>query len=444
MITSQHTGVNARPSTILQDPGPRRGIRARLQGIYQPLRVVIVGAGAMGKGLAYQCLVTPGIECVGLADIRIDRAVECAEWLDQPYEIVRTTGELHDAVQRGHLAICEDGELLARCEVSDAFIESSNAIAPAAQFSRTAIEHGMHLVLMNAEIDLIFGPYLRQLAEQHEVVYTSCDGDQHGVIKRLIDQVRLWDFDIVMAGNIKGFLDRYANPTTIIPEADKRNLDYKMCTAYTDGTKLCIEMALVANALGYRTSVPGMHGPRADHVHEAAELFDFDQLWDGGQPVVDYILGAQPGGGVYVVGHCENPYQQAMMRYYKMGEGPYYVFYRPYHLCHVEAMQCVAEAALDGYSLLEPTCGLQTNVFAYAKRDLRRGEVLDGIGGYTCYGLIENCAPPAQPAGLPICLAEDVTLQRDIKMDEPILLGDVAYDEHSLAFDWYQKAMTIA
>jgi len=426
-----------------EDPGPHLGLRTRLQKLDTPLQVVIVGAGSMGKGLAYQCRVTPGIECIGLADIRIDRAIECAEWLDRPHKVVNNTNELHDAIQAGHLAICEDGNLLAQCELSDAFIESSNAIAPAARFARTAIEHEMHLVLMNAEIDLIFGPFLKQLADQHGVTYTSCDGDQHGVIKRLVDEVRLWDFDIVMAGNIKGYLDRYANPTSIIPEADKRNLDYKMCTAYTDGTKLCIEMALVANALGYKTPVPGMHGPRADHVDEVIELFDLDRMWDGDQPVVDYILGAQPGGGIFVVGHCENSYQQDMMQYYKMGEGPYYIFYRPYHLCHVEAMQCIAEAALDGYSLLEPMHGLQTNVFAYAKRDLKKGETLDGIGGYACYGLIENCEPGIQSEGLPICLAEDVTLKRDVPEDEPIGLGDVKYDEDVLAFDWYQKALTV-
>lgn len=424
-------------------PGPKHGIRTRLQELDEPLRVVIVGAGSMGKGLAYQCHVTPGIECVGLADIQINRAIECAEWLGQSYQVVSTVEELHEAIRAGRLAICEDGELLARCKSADAFVESSNAIAPAARFARTAIEHGMHLVLMNAEIDLIFGPYLKELAQQHDVTYTSCDGDQHGVIKRLVDEVRLWDFDIVMAGNIKGYLDRYANPTSIIPEADERNLDYRMCTAYTDGTKLCVEMALVANALGYETPVPGMHGPRADHVEEVTDLFDFDRIWDGNQPVVDYILGAQPGGGIFVVGYCDDPYQQDMMQYYKMGDGPYYIFYRPYHLCHIEAMRCIAEAVLDGYSLLEPSQGLQTNVFAYAKRDLEKGESLDGIGGYTCYGMIENCDPGSKPEGLPICLADDVTLRRDLDKDEPIRLADVEYDESRLSFEWYRRALAI-
>ena len=132
---------------------------------------------------------------------------------------------------------------------------------------------------MNAEIDLLFGPYFAELAEANGVVCTSIDGDQYGVLKHLIDDFELWGFQPVMAGNIKGFLDRYANPTKIIAEADKRRLDYKMCTSYTDGTKLNIEMAIIANAFGMRTIKPGMTGPCADRVTEVFDLFDFEKNW---------------------------------------------------------------------------------------------------------------------------------------------------------------------
>ena len=283
----------------------------------------------------------------------------------------------------------------------DVFIEASSSIIAGAQFCLTALEHHKHLVMMNAEIDLIFGPYLAQQAHWQEVVYTSCDGDQHGVIKRLVDDLQLWGFNLVMAGNMKGFLDRYSNPTKIIPEADKRNLDYKMATAYTDGTKLCVEMALTANALGLHAERPGMAGPRVRHVKEVFEHFDFATLYAQNGGVVDYVLGAQPDGGVFAIGYCDHPYQQSMLKYYKMGSGPFYLFYRPYHLCHVEAMECVVEAALDHVSLLEPVYGLRTNVYAYAKKPLPAGEALDGIGGYCCYGLIENAIRQRPRRGCP-------------------------------------------
>jgi predicted homoserine dehydrogenase-like protein len=110
-----------------------------------------------------------------------------------------------------------------------------------------------------------------------------------------------------------------------------------MATAYTDGTKLSIEMALVANALGLRTTVPGMHGPRSEKVQDVFKLFDFPALWADRQPSVDYILGAEPGGGVYAIGYCDHPYQQDMPRTTRW-DAIVPSFYRPCHLCHVEAL----------------------------------------------------------------------------------------------------------
>jgi len=420
------------------------GTLRRLEALDREIPVVIVGAGSMGKGLFYQCCVTPGVTCVGIADLEVERAVACAEMMGRPYRRADTAAEVAEALERGVVAVCTDGALLAECRGADVLIEASNCIAPAAAFAIAAIESGKHLVLMNSEIDLVFGPLLAAMARRNEVVYTSCDGDQHGVLKRLVDDLRLWGFELVMAGNIKGFLDRTANPTTIVPEADKRRLGYKMCTAYTDGTKLSIEMALLANALGLATPVTGMHGPRAGHVREVFDLLDIESLWRAHGPFVDYVLGAKPDGGVFAVGRCEHAYQREMMAYYKMGRGPLYLFYRPYHLCHVEAMECVAEAALDGRSLLEPAAGLRTNVFAYAKRGLRAGEALDGIGGYTCYGMIDNCTPGGSHPGLPICLADDVTLTRDVEKDQAIAFDDVEVDQARFEFDLFRRCQAAA
>jgi len=393
----------------------------------------------MGKGLLYQMHITPGLDSVAVCDIRIDRCIACLEWLGRPYRVVRNGAEMEDAIRRGLVAVCEDGELLSTCAAVEVVVEASSSIIPAGRSAIAALRHGKHLVLMNAEIDLIFGPYLKRLAAANGVVCTSCDGDQYGVIKHLVDEVRSWGFDLVMAGNIKGFLDRYANPTTIAPEADKRRLDYKMCASYTDGTKLCIEMAITANAFGLITPVPGMHGPRAAHVRDVTNCFDFDALWRDRRPMVDYILGAEPGGGVFTVGYCANHYQREMLAYYKMGDGPFYLFYRPYHLCHIEAMQCIRDAAA-GRPLLQPDYGFTTNVYAYAKRDLKGGDRLDGIGGYACYGLIENCMDNPDAPGLPICLAEDLALRRDVAKDEKILLADVDYDPSRLDFELFRRA----
>lgn len=407
----------------------------QLKNLKKNIRIGIIGAGFIGRGLFHQCSITPGIECVALADLKIDRCLTGIELTNARYRVVNNLSEMNDAIQQDLVAICQDGALLAKSESIDVLIESSNSINEAAQFIITAIEHRKHIILVNAEVDLIFGPYFLSLAQNNNVIYTSADGDQYTVIKHLIDELQLWGLDLVMAGNIKGFLNRYVTPTSIIPEADKRNLDYKMAAAFTDGTKLCIEMALIANGLGLSTLIPGMHGPKVNHVKEVLD-FDFTTLWKNKQPFVDYILGAEPGGGVFAVGYCDDQYQKEKFAYYKMGQGPFYLLYRPYHLCHFETLKTVVEAVLNKTAVLQPTFGFQTNVYAYAKRNLRQGESLDGIGGYTCYGLIENAS---KNQGLPICLTENIILNRSILKDEKITMVDVDHGSNKFGFDLYFK-----
>ena len=406
----------------------------RLNSRKHAINVVIIGIGAMGKGLVYQCKITPGIKCIGVADLNIARCMDAVEMAGDSYRIVSNETEMNDAVHHRYVAIIDDGDILARCEKADVVIEASNSIGPGAQFVITALKNKKHVILMNAEIDLLCGRYFADVAEENGVICTSIDGDQYGVLKHLIDDFELWGFQLVMAGNIKGYLDRYANPTKIIAEADKRKLDYKMCTSYTDGTKLNIEMAIIANAFDMRTLKPGMTGPRADHVTDVFNLFDFEKNWSDKTPFVDYIVGAQPGGGVFAVGHHDHPYQRAMMEYYKMGKGPFYLFYRPYHLCHVEAIASIVEPVMDRKSLLQPTFGFATDVYAYAKKDLLKGDVLDGLGGYTCYGLAENCKPNEVKKRLPILLADNVTLKRNIRKDETIDFDDIEYDASEFQF----------
>lgn len=405
------------------------------------IRLGIIGSGAMGKGLVYQSQITPGVDCVALCDIHIDRCIKILQWLEKPFRVVNSADAMLDVISDGQVAVCTDGLWISQCGMVDAVIEASNAIAPSGLHAVTALEHGKHLILMNSEIDLAFGPLLVKLAEKNGVVYTSCDGDQYGALKHLVDDLILWGFDLVMAGNIKGYLDRYANPTSIVPEADKRNLDYRMCTSYTDGTKLNIEMAIIANACGMSVKIPGMYGPRADHVGDVFQCFDFESLWLDKKPFVDYILGAEPGGGVFAVGYCDDPYQKEMLSYYKMGPGPFYLFYRPYHLCHIEAMGTVFKAVHEGRYLLRPDRGFLANVYAYAKRDLGAGVVLDGIGGYTCYGKIENCSDNLASPGLPVFLADMVTLKQAVPKDGKIIASNIEVDPGRIDFLLYSRAV---
>lgn len=417
-------------------------LKQRLLSLDKEISVGIIGIGSIGKGLVFQAHHTPGIKPVAIADIFIKKAIDCAKWLNLDYDIVSTVEDLNLAIERGRVAVTDNGELISSSGLVNVLIESSNAVYQGAIHAMKAIQNHQHVVMMNYEAEMMYGPVLLQMAMREGVVYTCADGDQPTVIKKLIDDITLWGFDVVMGGNIKGFHDRYTNPTKIAPEADKRLLDHKMCSSYTDGTKLCVEMAVLANAINGKTAVPGMYGHRIAHIHDIFKHYDFEKIWDGKNPLVDYVVGAYPKGGVFVIGHTREKFQQWTMEWFPpdMGPGPFYVFYRPFHLGHIEAMECVAQAALFGQARLQPAYGMKTNVFTYAKKELKAGEKLDGMGGYQTYGFIENLADQPAP-GLPVLLNDNLVLKRDIAQDERISLQDVEYNEKDPAFQLYFEAL---
>jgi len=419
------------------------GLSDQLKKVKSPTKIGITGIGSIGRGMVLQSSLTPGIECSAIADIKLDRAIEVAKQFNYNYKVVDNLSEMNEAIQKGQLAVCEDGNLIAGCEQIGVFIESTSSIIGGALFGDKALDHNQHLIMMNYEADLMYGSYLMHKARKNNLVYTVCDGDQPAVIKRIIDEVEFMGFKTVMAGNMKGFLDRHVTPHSMKGEAEKRDLDPKMCSSYSDGTKLCIEMAVMANGIDGYTATPGMYGPKMSSIHEIFDHFDFKQIWNGENPIVDYVLDAKPKGGVFVVGYTDHPYQKSTLNWLPpdMGPGPFYLFYRPYHLCHFEFAATVAEVVLNKRAVLKPDFGFKTNVYAYAKKDLKKGETLDGLGGYGSYGLIENCSENKLKAGLPSCLAEDVVLKRDISKDSKIYLEDIEYDANSDGFALFSKSL---
>lgn len=417
-------------------------LKQRLLSLEKDIRVAVVGIGSMGKGLVYQIHTTPGMRPAAIADIQIKRAIDCAKWLKAEYEIVDTLDDLNFTIQRGKIAITENAELLASSSLIHVLIESSNSVFQGATHAMKALHNHQHVVMMNFEADLMYGPLLLRAAEEQGVVYTCADGDKSTAIKKLIDEISLGGFDLVMAGNVKNFQDRYTNPDKIAFEADMRNLDHAMCSYFADGTKVAVEMGVLANAINGKVSVPGMHGHRASSIYDIFKLHNFDKEWDGQTPIVDYLLGAEPRGGVFVIGHTKDKFQQATLGWFPpdIGPGPYYIFYRPYYLGHIEAMQCVAEAYLDHTARLQPASGMKTNVFAYAKHDLKAGCTLDGKGGHTCYGLLENMSDNFIEPGLPILISDNLKLKRDIRKDQRIGLNDVEFDLTDKKFALYFQA----
>jgi len=406
----------------------------KLESDNTPIRVGLVGAGSMGLGVALQVLQTPGMELAFIADHNQDVIDAALSLLGLAKDKVHSDVDAYHAMDH--------------CGGFQVLVESTNCIAPAYGYCAAAMMRGAHVVLMNAEVDLAFGPLLQRCAAQNGVVCTSDAGDQHGVLMRMIDEICLWGFKIVQAGNIKGFHDRYATAESLAHEAAIRHLDPVQCCAYTDGTKLNIEMALLANGTGLVPAQRGMIGPRCDSVHDVFDAFDLNALPSEG--AVDYILGAEPGGGVYVIGHCDQPIQQRYLNYYKLGEGPYYLFYRPYHLCHLETTRAIAYAFLDSRAILRPIQRPIADVYAFAKKPLRKGDTIShGIGGDECYGLIDLCSVGNTERLAPIWLLEGeagscVTLVEDKEIDEAITLDDLSFPETTLLSLWNDQRSFLA
>lgn len=394
----------------------------------RPIRVAMVGAGFMGRGIALQmATAVPGMELVAIANRTLDGAARAYREAGQDFEAVDSTAAAERAIAAGRRIICEDPTVACRADSVDAVIEVTGSVEHGAAVALDAIEHGKHIVLMNAELDGTVGPVLKQYADKAGVVYTNTDGDQPGVILNLYRFVKGIGVRPVLCGNIKGLQDPYRNPTTQAAFAERWGQKPHMVTSFADGTKISFEQAIVANATGMRVGRRGMFGPEVESgtfITDAANWYPHEAMLEG-PGIVDYVVGAEPGPGVFVLGVHDHPTQQHYLNLYKLGEGPFYCFYRPYHLCHFEVPNTVARAVLFGDETIAPIAGPQVEVVAAAKIDLKAGERLDGMGHYMTYGLCENADVAARENLLPIGVAEGCMLKHDVPRDRVLTYRDV-------------------
>lgn len=395
----------------------------------RPIRIGLVGAGFMARGIALQvALSVPGMRVAAIANRHLEGALRAyAEAGQHQVQVVDTVAQLERSMAAGLPAVTEDALLLCQAPGIDAIIEVTGTIEHAAQVTLAAIAHGKHVVLMNAEVDGTIGPILKTYADRAGVVLTSADGDQPGVMMNLYRFVKSLGVKPVLCGNIKGLHDPYRNPSTQESFARQWGQNPQMVTSFADGTKISFENAIVANGTGMRVARRGMHGPTVapgTPIQDVGALYPLQDLTEG-PGIVDYVVGAMPGPGVYVLGTHSHPQQQHYLKLYKMGDGPLYCFYTPYHLCHFEVPNTVARAVLFNDAALAPLDAPRVEVVATAKKPLRAGEVIDGLGGYMTYGLAENAPTARQQDLLPIGLAEGCTLRRDIERDAVLTFDDV-------------------
>lgn len=402
-----------------------------------PVRVAMVGAGFMGRGVALQIIQsTPGMKLVAVSNRNIEQARRAYNEANvQDLVVVETVAQLEDAIAQDRYAVTDDAFLLCQAEGIDAIIEVTGAVEFSAQVVFKAIEHRKHVIMMNAELDGTVGPILKVYADKAGVVLTNVDGDQPGVIMNLYRFVKGIGVRPVLCGNIKGLHDPYRNPTTQEGFAKKWGQNPAMVTSFADGTKISYEQAIVANATGMRVAQRGMFGPTVEAgtpITEAVNWYRLEELLQG-PGIVDYVVGAAPNPGVFVLGTHDHPQQKHYLNLYKLGEGPLYCFYTPYHLCHFEVPNTVARAVLFSDAAIAPIAGPCVDVVATAKIDLKVGQLIDGIGGYMTYGLAENSQVVNQGRLLPMGLAEGCRLKRDVPKDQVLCMDDVTVPEGRLS-----------
>ncbi len=420
-----------------------------------PVHVGIIGAGKFGAGLVAQLSQMQGIVASAIADINLEHATGAYTVSHvSPDAIlhVKNANAINDAIRSGKRAVTENGMHIVQSDLIDVVVEATGIPEVGARMAYHTLMHKKHLVMVNVETDVTVGPFLRRLADNARVVYTLVDGDQPGVTMNMIEWANTLGFEIVAAGRGTIFYDndRIGVPDTV-PQRfgfsqeiiERRTINFKMFNSFRDGSKAQIEMTSLANMAGLPPDIRGMHEPSVN-ITDIAQVFSLKE--EGGilsrHGVVELANSIAIDGktmlddplrmGVFVVIRTEHPFTQEDLASYNLypgGDGKNYLLYRPYHLVAVEAPISIAKAALYGQPTGTPLPSPVADVITVAKCDLKAGERLDGSGGYTVNGLIEKVDIARAENLLPLGLAYDVTLKRDVLQGEAISYDMVELNE---------------
>lgn len=424
-----------------------------------PIRVGVVGAGFMCQGLTNQIAHSvAGMQVVAISNRKVERAAGVFKYSGyQDVAFADTQRALDDAIACGRPVVTEDAFLLARSGLVDVLVDATGSVEFGARVTLEAFKHGKDVVLLNAEIDATIGPILQTYAAKHGVILSACDGDEPGAQMNLYRWVKGLGLTPRVIGNVKGLQDPYRNPTTQQGFAEKWGQNPAMVTSFADGSKISFEQAIVANATGFKVRSRGMSRGleyRGD-VMQIGQLYDIDECRRLGG-IIDYVVGT-PLTKVYVLAEHTDPKQQHYLNLYKMGEGPLYSFFVPYHLVHFEVPNAIARVALFRDPVAKPLGGPVVEVCAVAKRDLKAGEVLDDYGMYMTYGEAVNAEEMCEQRYLPEGLVEGCKLVRDISKDGVIRYDDVVLPQgrisdrlraeqyrHFFGATWLEEALKVA
>ncbi len=394
----------------------------------RPVRVALVGAGQMGRGLAAQVGRIPGLDLAVAVDVDAGRAADALAAAGHTTPET-DTGRAGEALDAGRGLALTSFAALPELDV-DVVVEATGVPEIGARVAETAMGGGKHVVMLNVETDVTVGLALADIARRNGVVYSIADGDEPVCAKELVDFAHELAFDVVCAGKGKNnpFIPT-ATPASCTAEAERKGMNPKMLASFQDGSKTMIEMAALANATGLPPDVVGMHGVTASVPELTRTLVP---VADGGvlsaPGRVDYAFGPAPG--VFVVVTSDDATVREEMTYLSMGEGPNFVLYRPFHLASIEAPRTIVTTVLDGTPALQAAHWV-AEVVAVAKQDLAPGDVLQGIGGDHVRGMTY---PAAEADSLLLLgLAEGATVTRPVRAGEPVPADAVEVVDSTIA-----------
>ena len=395
-------------------------ILKKLENRKKPIDVIVTGLGFMGFGFISSIQHTKGIRVPLVITRRPDESKKFLEKHGFSASCESNPQKIKEFAHRGFICVSDDLDLI-ETYPSDTVMEVTGTIAYGTDVALRAIRARKHVITMNPELQATVGSELKICADKNDVVITDVIGDQPGSLARLIGQSKLMGFNVVLAGNMKRFLNRHATQEEMKPWADDKGLSVRQTVSFTDGTKQSIEMTLVANYFGMNILQFGMRGPEVDDVQDALKVFQWHKIPQEG--IVDYILGRTLFPGIFVVAKHKDKNQQKYLRYLGLGEGPRYVLFEPYHLCHLEVAGTIAKVVLFGQETIHNSIKPRATTIAVAKTELAAGTVLDGIGGDTMYGNIDKIehAQGYLPAGL----APGAIVKQSLHQDQPIKISDV-------------------
>ena len=408
---------------------------ARREREGRPVRIGLVGAGQMGTDILTQAALMPGIEVVAAADAIPENVFTALAVAgdERKAEVADDAAGVARALARGRLAACRSFGDVCAAQAVDVVVDATGNPNVGAQVALATIAAGKHMVMMNVEADVTIGAYLSAMAEEAGVVYTLGAGDEPSSTMELVNFLRALGYPIVAAG--KGKNNAFsidATPDAYVEEAKRRNMNPRMLVEFVDGSKTMVEMVALANATGLVPDVPGMHGPEApvESLHQT-----FCPRAEGGilsrKGVVDFTVARGVAPGVFAVAEMRHPRLRERMNDLALGPGPYYAFYRPYHLTSLEVPLSAAAAVLFGQSHMRPLPVPVAEVGARAKRDLQPGETLDAIGEYCYRGFALEKRDAIALNALPLGLAQGASVTRRIAKGEYLTYANCAPDERS-------------